>query len=322
MSSLPEAFRREPIEPSGVPHSDEGSTVEPPRRGHGRRWTSYFLPVFTGLVIVYLVIPIISMIVFAFNNPPGRVNVRWVGFSTQAFTNIFANTLLIAAIKLSLEIAIISSAIATAIGSLLGLALGRYRFRGSGGVNYLVFLAIASPEIVLGTSLLTMFVTVFKFIPQGPTTIVISHVMFSVSFVAVTVRARVLGLDPQLEEAGQDLFANPLVTFWKVTLPLLLPALMAGFLLSFALSVDDFVITYFVSGPATTFPLLINGSSHTGLTPDFNVIGTFLFTGGVLIAVIASLIPIYTSKRDARRLAQDKELAQRARADAAAVQSA
>jgi len=292
--------------------------VEPPRRGHGRRWTSYFLPAFTGVVILYLVVPVISMIVFAFNNPPGRINVRWVGFSTKAFTGIFANEQLIAAIKLSLEIAIIASALATMIGSLLGLALGRYRFRGSGAVNYLVFLAIASPEIVLGTSLLTMFATVFKFIPTGPVTIVISHVMFSISFVAVTVRARVLGLNPQLEEAGQDLFASPITTFFKVTLPLLLPALTAGFLLSFVLSVDDFVITYFVSGSTTTFPLLINGSAKTGLTPDFNVIGTFLFTGGVLVAGIASLLPIYTAKRDARRLAQDKALGERAKAAGAA----
>jgi spermidine/putrescine transport system permease protein len=296
---------------------------QPPRRGHGRRWTSYILPAFTAAVVAYLIIPIVVMIVFAFNNPPGRINVRWVGFSTKAFTNIFANEQLISAIKLSLGVAVISSAISTVIGSLLGLALGRYRFRGSGAVNYLVFLAIASPEIVLGTSLLTMFATVFKFIPIGATTIVISHVMFSISFVAVTVRARVLGLNPQLEEAGQDLFANPLTTFRKITFPLLLPALLAGFLLSFALSVDDFVITYFVSGSVTTFPLLINGSAKTGLTPDFNVIGTFLFTAGVLIAVIGSLIPIYAAKRDAKRLAQDKEIAERAKAaDTASAQPA
>jgi spermidine/putrescine transport system permease protein len=309
------------VRPFSVPHTD-GAKTEPPRRGHGRRWTSYFLPFFTACVILYLVIPVVVMIVFAFNNPPGRINVRWVGFSTQAFTNIFSNTQLISAIKLSLGIAVISSAISTVIGSLLGLALGRYRFRGSGAVNYLVFLAIASPEIVLGTSLLTMFATVFKFIPIGATTIVIAHVMFSISFVAVTVRARVLGLNPQLEDAGQDLFANPITTFRKITFPLLLPALMAGFLLSFALSVDDFVITYFVSGSATTYPLLINGASKTGLTPDFNVIGTFLFTGGVLIALVASLIPIFTAKRDARRLAQDKAIAEAAKAQAAGVQPA
>jgi len=296
------------------------AVAPPPRRGHGRRWTSYFLPALTVTVMIWLVIPVVVMIGFAFNNPPGRINLRWVGFSTKAFVNIFSNTQLISAIKLSLAIAVIASAISTAIGSLLGLALGRYRFRGSGAVNYLVFLAIASPEIVLGTSLLTMFATVFKFIPIGPTTIVISHVMFSISFVAVTVRARVIGLNPQLEEAAQDLFANPVTTFRKVTFPLLLPALMAGFLLSFVLSVDDFVITYFVSGSATTFPLLINGSAKTGLTPDFNVIGTFLFTTGVIIAGLASLIPIYTGKRDAKRLAQDKAAAEREASVAAAAQ--
>ena len=293
-------------EPFGALSSGEGSRVEPPRRGRGRRWTSYILPVFTGTLILDLVVPVIAMIVFAFNNPPGRINVRWVGFTTKNFTNIFANTQIISAIKLSLGVAVIASTVATILGALLGLALGRYRFRGSGAVNYLVFLAIASPEIVIGTSLLTMFATVFKFIPIGSTTIVISHVMFSISFVAVTVRARVIGLNPQLEEAAQDLFANPVTTFLKVTFPLLLPALMAGFLLAFVLSVDDFIITYFVSGQATTFPVLIEGSSKTGLTPDFNVIGTFLFTGGVLIAVLASLIPIYTGRRDAKRLAQDK----------------
>ena len=302
------------VRPFSVPSSSAELHEEPPRRGRGRKWTSYFLPVFFTVVLLYLITPIVVMIVFAFNNPPGRINLRWVGFTTNNFTNILANTQLIDAIKLSLEIAVIASAISTIVGSLLGLALGRYRFRASGAVNYLVFLAIASPEIVLGTSLLTMFATMFKFIPLGVTTIVIAHVMFSISFVAVTVRARVLGLNPQLEEAGQDLFANPITTFWKITFPLLLPALLAGFLLSFALSVDDFVITYFVSGSVTTYPLLIVGSSKTGLTPDFNVIGTFLFVGGVLIALLASLLPIFAAKRGARRLAQDKELAENAKA--------
>jgi spermidine/putrescine transport system permease protein len=282
--------------------------VEPPRRGRGRRWTSFVLPGFTWIVIVYLMAPIFIMILFGFNNPPGRINVRWVGFSFNAYKNLFSIPGLGDAIKLSLAIAVGASAIATALGALLGLALGRYRFRASGGANYLVFLAIASPEIVLGTSLLTMFnvAPVYTKIPIGVPTIVIAHVMFSISFVAVTVRARVMGLNPSLEEAAQDLFADPITTFRKVTFPLLAPALVSGFLLSFALSVDDFIITYFVSGTVTTFPLLINGASKTGLVPQFNVIGTLLFVGGLIVAVLASIAPAISGRRDARRLAQDQ----------------
>jgi spermidine/putrescine transport system permease protein len=284
------------------------ATVEPPRRGRGRRWTSFVLPGFTWIVIVYLMTPIFIMILFGFNNPPGRINVRWVGFSLNAYKNLFSIPGLGDAIKLSLAIAVGASAVATALGALLGLALGRYRFRASGGANYLVFLAIASPEIVLGTSLLTMFnvAPIYTKIPIGVPTIVIAHVMFSISFVAVTVRARVMGLNPSLEEAAQDLFANPITTFRKVTLPLLAPALVSGFLLSFALSVDDFIITYFVSGTVTTFPLLINGASKTGLVPQFNVIGTLLFVGGLIVAVMASITPAISGRRDAKRLAQDQ----------------
>ena len=283
----------------------------PVRRGRGRRWTSFILPAFSTIVILYLMLPVFVMIMFGFNNAPGRINAKWYGFSLKAYRNLFSIPGLSDSIKLSLAIAVIASAVATALGALLGLALGRYRFRGSGAVNYLVFLAIASPEIVLGTSLLTMFNVApgYTKIPIGNVTIVIAHVMFSIAFVAVTVRARVMGLNSSLEEAAQDLFADPFTTFRKVTLPLLAPALIAGFLLSFALSVDDFVITYFVSGSATTFPLLINGAAKTGLVPQFNVIGSMLFAGGLVVAVLAALAPKVSERRDARRLAEDKQKA-------------
>ena len=284
-------------------------TQEPPRRGRGRRWTSYVLPAFTWVVIIYLMVPVFVMILFGFNNPPGRINIRWVGFSFNAYKNLFSIPGLSSAIKLSLVVAVVASAAATALGALLGLALGRYKYRGSGATNYLVFLAIASPEIVLGTSLLTMFnvAPIYTKVPLGVPTIIIAHIMFSISFVAVTVRARVMGLNASLEEAAQDLFADPITTFRKVTFPLLAPALISGFLLAFALSVDDFIITYFVSGStATTFPLLINGAAKTGLVPQFNVIGTFLFLGGLLVAVAASLAPNITARRDAKALAEDQ----------------
>ncbi len=284
-------------------------TLAPPRRGRGRRWTSYILPLFTWVVIVGLSVPVFVMILFSFNNPSGRQNIKWEGFTIDNYTQILNQTSIIDSIKLSLEIAVFAMLIATALGALLGLALGRYRFRGSGGVNYLVFLAIASPEIVLGTSLLTLFANQFTFIKLGVPSIVIAHVMFCTSFVAVTVRARVQGLNPSMEEAAQDLGANPVVTFVKVTLPLIMPGIIAGALLAFALSIDDFVITYFVSGSTTTFPLLIYGAAKTGVTPSFNVIGTFLFMFGVLIAVIGSILPSVTARRDTKRLAQDRRSA-------------
>ncbi len=278
----------------------------PIRRGRGRRLTSFILPVYSWLVIIGLSVPVFVMIAFSFNNPAGRNNIKWQGFTLDNYTGILAQTDIIDSIKISLEIAAIAVVIATALGALLGIALGRYRYRGSAGTNYLVFLAIASPEIVLGTSLLTLFANQFTFIKLGIPSIVIAHVMFCLSFVAVTVRARVQGLNPSMEEAAQDLGANPIVTFMKVTLPLIMPGIISGALLCFALSIDDFVITYFVSGSTVTFPLLIFGAAKTGVGPSFNVIGTLLFSFGVLVAVIGSLLPIWTGRKDARRLAQDR----------------
>lgn len=278
----------------------------PIRRGKGRRWTSYILPTYTWVVIVYLALPIFVMIVFGFNNVPGRVNAKWYGFTTQWYTQLFDNAELTSAFKNSIGIAILSSLAATLIGALLGLALGRYRFKGSGTTNYLVFLAIASPEIVLGTSLLTMFVNAYTFLPQGFETILVSHIMFSISFVAVTVRARVQGLSSTYEEAAQDLGADPVNTFRLVTLPLIMPSVISGFLLAFALSVDDFVITSFVAGPTVTFPLYVYGAVKQGIPPQVNVMGTILFAVGVLAAIASAVSPTIAARRDAKRLAQDR----------------
>jgi len=290
------------VETAGTAAAD----LEPIRRGKGRRWTSYILPTYTWVVIAYLAIPIFVMIVFGFNDVPGRVSAEWYGFTTRWYTQIFDNPELTAAFKNSIGIAVISSLAATLIGALLGLALGRYRFKGAASTNYLVFLAIASPEIVLGTSLLTMFVNAYTFIPQGFSTILISHIMFSIAFVAVTVRARVQGLPASFEEAAQDLGADPLTTFRLVTLPLIMPAVISGFLLAFALSVDDFVITSFVAGPTVTFPLWVYGAVKQGIPPQVNVMGTILFAFGVFAAIASAVSPALAAKRDAKRLAQDR----------------
>jgi len=182
----------------------------------------------------------------------------------------------------------ISAAVSTVLGTLFGLALGRYRFRGLRGVDFVIFLAIAVPEIVLGSSLLSMFVLSESHL--GFTTILLSHIGFSIAFVAVTVRARVQGLDRSLEEAAQDLFATPLVAFYKVTLPMIAPAILAGFLLAFVLSLDDFVITNFVAGQTNTFPLWVFGAQRIGIPPQVNVMGTMLFGAGLIAALTNVLL--------------------------------
>jgi spermidine/putrescine transport system permease protein len=261
-------------------------TAEPaPLHQPHKRITRFFLPVYTWLMILYLALPVFVMILYSFNNIPGeRQTPKFWGFTLHWWRDLFGVAGLTDALKTSLTVAPISAIVATALGTLLGLALGRYRFRGHSGVNFIIFLAIAVPEIVLGSSLLSMFVLA-KEVPIGLTTILLSHIGFSIPFVAVTVRARVQGLDRSLEDAAQDLFANPVTTFFKVTLPLIAPAILAGFLLAFVLSLDDFVITNFVSGSTQTFPIWVFGATRIGLPPQVNVMGTILFSAGIIAAV-------------------------------------
>jgi spermidine/putrescine transport system permease protein len=253
-----------------------------------KRWTRFILPTYTILMIVYLASPIFVMILYAFNDVPfDRQNARFWGFTLDWWKNFLGFPGLGDAFKNSLKIAPISAAVATTVGTLFGLALGRYRFRGLRGIDFVIFLAIAVPEIVLGASLLSMFVLVD--VPLGFTTIILSHIGFSIAFVAVTVRARVQGLDRNLEDAAQDLFASPVAAFFKVTLPLIAPAILAGFLLAFVLSLDDFVITNFVAGQETTFPLWVFGAQRIGFPPTVNVMGTILFMAGILAAGVSVL---------------------------------
>jgi spermidine/putrescine transport system permease protein len=249
-----------------------------------KRWTRFILPTYTILMIVYLASPIFVMILYGFNDVPfDRQNAKFWGFTLDWWKNVFNFPGLGDAFKNSLKIAPISAVVATALGTLFGLALGRYRFRGLRAVDFVIFLAIAVPEIVLGSSLLSMFV--LAGVPLGFTTIILSHIGFSIAFVAVTVRARVQGLDRNLEDAAQDLFASPVTAFFKVTLPLIAPAILAGFLLAFVLSLDDFVITNFVAGQNSTFPLWVFGAQRIGFPPTVNVMGTILFSAGILAAV-------------------------------------
>ena len=233
------------------------------------------LTAYAVLAFIYLLLPIAVVIAFSFNDPKGRFNYVWQGFTLDNWRNWDAVPGLRDAIVLSLEVALISSVFATILGTMIGLALVRYGFRGRGATNLLIFLPMSTPEIVLGASLLALFLNLQ--LATGFTTIVIAHVMFNISFVVVTVKARLVGFDRHLEEAAMDLGANEWTTFRKVTLPLIAPGILAGFLLAFALSVDDFVITYFNAGSEVTFPLFVWGAARVGAPPQVNVIGTAIF---------------------------------------------
>jgi spermidine/putrescine transport system permease protein len=232
------------------------------------------------------------MIVYGFNDGrPGKgVSQHWNGFTVTWYENLFVYSDLTEAIKNSVTIALATTAIAVVLGTLMGVALGRFRFRGSGSVNLLLFANIAAPEVVLGAALLSLFLAVN--IPRGYGTILIAHVMFSIAYVVVTVRARMGGLDPALEEAARDLGAGPIVTFFRVTLPIIFPGVLAGALLAFALSIDDYIVTSFNNGTTQTFPLWVYGAAQRqggSVPPQVNVMGTLIFSFGVLVAVIGAV---------------------------------
>ena len=250
---------------------------------------------YTWVIIGWLVLPILVMIMFGFNDTKGRYNQTWDGFTLKWYGEVFAIADLTKALWVSLGIAVVSAVISGALGTGIGYALGRYRFRGAGALNLIMFATISSPELIMGASLLTLFVTLNAGL--GAITITIAHVMFSISFVATVVRARVITLDRSIEEAAADLGANGWTTFWKVTFPIILPAVFAGVLLAFALSIDDFVVTSFTAGTTQTFPLWIWGVTRVGIPPQVNVMGTLIFAAGVLIAV-ATTVRSRPSKRN------------------------
>jgi spermidine/putrescine transport system permease protein len=258
----------------------------------------HVLTVYSILFFAYLLLPIAVVAVFSFNNPPGKFNFTWNQFTWDNWRYWNGVPGIESAIILSLEIALIASLIATALGTLIALALVRYQFRGRASTNILIFLPLSTPEIVLGASLLTLFLNMtFVRVQFGFWTILIAHIMFCISFAVVTVKARLVGFDRHLEEAAMDLGANEWTTFRKVTLPLIAPAILAALLLCFAISIDDFVVTYFNAGSRITFPLYVWGSARNGAPPQVNVIGTAIF----VIAVTAMLLNVIIQMRRERR---------------------
>jgi spermidine/putrescine transport system permease protein len=271
--------------------------VKPPKPPKARgKLGDRVLFAYTWAIILWLCLPIVVMIAFGFNNVPGtgKLNYTWHGFTLKWYRHLFDDPALGSSIKASIIIAVVATIIATALGTLIGLALGKYRFKGQGAANLVQFAAISAPEIVMGSSLIAFFVQ--SGIALGYTTIIIAHVMFSLSFVAITVRSRVITLDPSMDEAARDLGAGPWTTFRLVTLPMIFPGVMAGALLAFALSIDDFIITNFTAGKVQTFPLWIWATEKQGVPPQVNVMGTLIFTLGILFAVFNAVM---SRRRDA-----------------------
>lgn len=257
----------------------------------------HLLTAYSILFFAYLMLPIAVVAVFSFNHPKGRFNFTWERFTIGNWTHWNAIPGIQSAVELSLEIAVVASILATALGTLMALALVRYGFRGRGTTNFIVFLPLSTPEIVLGASLLTLFLHLTSVFALGFVTILIAHVMFCVSFAVVTVKARLVGFDRHLEEAAMDLGANEWITFRKVTLPLIAPAILAALLLCFAISVDDFVVTYFVAGNDVTFPIFVWGAARVATPPQINVIGIAFF----VIAVTAMLGNVFLQNQRAKQ---------------------
>jgi spermidine/putrescine transport system permease protein len=259
-----------------------------------KRWTRFVLPAYSWLIIAYLVFPIAVMILYSFNRVTTglpQVSFAWNGFTTQWYREWSGIPQLTSSFWLSVRLSLASTLLATIVGTLLALALVRYRpprFRGRSLVEQVMFLNIAAPEIVLGASLLGLFVTLN--LARGFVTLLLAHVAFSIAYVAVTVRARMAGFDRSLEEAATDLGANAWVTFRKITFPLILPGILAGALMAFALSIDDFVTSNFVSGSAVPFPVWVYGATRIGIPPQVFVFGSAIFAVGILCALASVVV--------------------------------
>lgn len=249
------------------------------------------------LVIVYMLVPIAVIFFFSFNNPAGRYNFTWVGFTLDHWKNVFGIPELNEALWTSIKLALLATLISTVIGTMMAIALVRHQFFGRRAANFLIVIPMATPEIVMGSSLLSFFL-ILGSPALGFTTLLIAHVMFCISFVVVVVRSRLIGFDRRLEEAAKDLGANSFETFRLVTLPLIMPGIFAGAMLAFALSIDDFVISNFNSGTTVTFPLYIFGAFQRGVPVEVNCIAMILF-GITVVAMVFTTI----QQRRAERMA-------------------
>jgi spermidine/putrescine transport system permease protein len=268
--------------------------------GRGDRLRTWGLGVWSAVALLYLFIPIFIVILFSFNDNQGRFNFTWQGFTLKHWADPFANPDLGIALKNSVLIALLATVLATVLGTFMALSLVRYGFRGRGVVDLLVFLPLATPEVVLGAALLALFLTMA--VNTGFATIVIAHTMFTISYVVVTVKARLEGMDRHIEEAAMDLGATEWATFRKITLPMIAPGVAAAALLASAISIDDYVITSFNAGQTQTFPLFIFGATRQGVPPEVNVLATALL---VIILILMGLNVLLQRRLAAREVRRD-----------------
>ncbi len=267
------------------------------------RWIRQrLLGVVAVVVLIYLFIPIAVVAILSFNKPASKFNTSWNQFSLDAWTNICGVPGVCDSFLVSIRIGIVSTIVATIFGTMIAFALVRYRFRGRTTTNLLIFLPMATPEVVMGASLLALFLNL-RF-PLGQTTIIIAHIMFIISFVVVAVKARLQGMDPRLEEASRDLYAGPGATFRFVTFPLVAPGIAGAALLGFALSFDDFIISFFNAGTVVTFPIYIWGAAQRGIPVQVNVLATMVF----IIALTIVLTSQFISQRRRKSLAIEPEV--------------
>jgi spermidine/putrescine transport system permease protein len=263
---------------------------------HGRdRARTWLLGAWAALALLYLFVPIFIVVLFSLNDNRGRFNFTWQGFTLEHWADPFENPDLAVALKNSLLIALSSTAIAVVLGTLMALALVRYGFRGRTLIDFFVFLPLATPEVVLGAALLALFLTAA--FNTGFVTIVIAHAMFTISYVVVTVKARLEGMDRHIEEAAMDLGATELTTFRKVTLPMIAPGVGSAALLAAAISIDDYVITSFNAGQTQTFPLFIFGATRQGVPPEVNVLASAL----LVVVLVLMAVNVLVQRRLARR---------------------
>jgi spermidine/putrescine transport system permease protein len=253
----------------------------------GSPWPRRLLTAFAMLLYLWLFAPLINIVVFTFNEPLGRRNLAWNTFTLENWAQPFRDSDLTSAFTKSLLVAAISVGVALVLGSLMAIALARYRFTGSKFTEIFLVLPLTTPEIVLGASLYQLFLG--QEVTLGFGTVVIAHIMFCVSFVALTIKARVRGFDWTLEDAAMDLGASPWRTFRKVTFPLILPGILAAALLSFALSLDDYIITDFTKGEYVTFPIQVNNAFRIAFPPQVNVLATIVLVVSVLLLVLTSV---------------------------------
>jgi spermidine/putrescine transport system permease protein len=268
------------------------------RADSARTWV---LGIWSALALLYLFIPIFIIVLFSFNDPQGRFNFTWQGFTLDHWKDPFANPDIATAMKNSILIAAISTLLAVALGTFMALALVRYGFRGRSAVDFFIFLPLSTPEVVLGAALLALFLTAA--INTGFVTIVIAHVMFTISYVVVTVKARLEGMDRHIEEAAMDLGATEWATFRKVTFPMIAPGVAAAALLAAAISIDDYVITSFNAGQTVTFPLFIFGATRQGVPPEVNVLATALLVIVLVLMGLNVLLQRRLARRDAAQQA-------------------